>query len=75
MCKWRNWCNRRISINNYGKKSKIEQSEDIEILRFFELNKTIRLVQTSAGSLAVDKPEDVEKVEKVLKEYNTSKVK
>jgi 3-deoxy-manno-octulosonate cytidylyltransferase (CMP-KDO synthetase) len=59
--------NELIAYSDYGKKSKIEQSEDIEILRFFELNKTIRLVQTSSGSLAVDKPEDVKKVEKVLK--------
>ena len=48
-------------------KSHLEKSEDIEILRFLELGKTIRLIKTSAGSLAVDKPSDVTKVEKELK--------
>ena len=47
-------------------KSKLELSEDIEILRFLELGKTIRLIQTSSGSLAVDEPNDVAKVEKEL---------
>ena len=30
------------SFYNYGKKSKIEESEDIEILRFLELNIKIK---------------------------------
>lgn len=47
-------------------KSHLELSEDIEILRFLELGKTIRLIQTSSGSLAVDEPNDVAKVEKEL---------
>jgi 3-deoxy-manno-octulosonate cytidylyltransferase (CMP-KDO synthetase) len=54
----------------YGKckkKGKIESSEDIEIIRYLDLNKTIRMVQTSQGSLAVDEPKDVKKVEKALK--------
>lgn len=52
---------------DYGEKSKLEKSEDIEILRFLELEKTIRLVQTREGSIAVDKPSDVKKVELALK--------
>jgi len=51
----------------YGKKSALEQSEDIEILRFLEWNHPIRMIQTSLGSLAVDVPEDVVKVEATLK--------
>lgn len=50
-----------------AKKSLIEISEDIEILRFFEFNKTIRLIKTNQGSLAIDTPEDIEKVERVLR--------
>lgn len=42
-------------------------TDDNEILRFFEWGKSIRLVKTSDGSLAVDRPEDVEKVEAALK--------
>lgn len=55
---------------NFGRKSELEQSEDIEILRFLELGKTIKLIETQPGSLAVDVPEDVAKVEAVLREIN-----
>ena len=50
----------------YGKKSTLEKLEDIEIIRFLELNKTIRMVKTESGSLAVDTPEDVKIVESRL---------
>tara|TARA_B100000767_G_C19680859_1_gene499516 strand:- start:125 stop:853 length:729 start_codon:yes stop_codon:yes gene_type:complete len=56
-----------LKYGNYKGKSMLEQSEDIEILRFLEWGKTIRLVKTSTGSLAVDEPEDIEKVEIALK--------
>lgn len=46
-----------------GRKSTLEQAEDIEILRFLELGKTVRMFETSPGSLAVDTPEDVPIVE------------
>lgn len=49
------------------KKSTLEQSEDIEIIRFFEWNKTIRLVYTKPGTLAVDTPNDVTRIKKILK--------
>ncbi len=51
----------------YGGKSALEDSEDIEIIRFLEWGKTIRLVKTSPGSLAVDVPDDIAKVEIALK--------
>ncbi len=51
----------------FGRKSILEQSEDIEILRFLELGATIRMVETSGGSVAVDIPEDILAVEKILK--------
>jgi 3-deoxy-manno-octulosonate cytidylyltransferase (CMP-KDO synthetase) len=50
----------------YGRKSELEYSEDIEILRFLEFGKLIRMVETKPGSLAVDVPEDVAKVEAAL---------
>src|SRR5690606_752384 len=50
----------------FGRKSALEQCEDIEILRFLELGKAIRMVETQPGSLAVDVPEDVAKVEVAL---------
>jgi 3-deoxy-manno-octulosonate cytidylyltransferase (CMP-KDO synthetase) len=51
----------------FGRKSELEFSEDIEILRFLELGKTIRMYETQPGSLAVDIPEDVAAVEAALK--------
>lgn len=55
------------SFRNFGRKSELEKAEDIEILRFIELEKKIFMVETKPGSLAVDIPEDIEKVEKKLK--------
>lgn len=60
-----------ISFKNFGRKSNLEFSEDIEILRFLDLNKSIRMFETQTGSLAVDTPEDVILVEKALMDlYN-----
>lgn len=56
------------AFRGFGRKSELEYSEDIEILRFLELNKTIRMVETQPGSLAVDVPEDVAKVEAALRQ-------
>lgn len=56
-----------LEYENYGRKSSIELFEDIEILRFIEWGKKIRLVKTSSGSLAVDEPKDIKLVEAVLK--------
>lgn len=55
-----------LDFKAFGRKSELEYSEDIEILRFLELGRKIRMVETKPGSLAVDIPEDVEKVEKAL---------
>jgi 3-deoxy-manno-octulosonate cytidylyltransferase (CMP-KDO synthetase) len=55
------------SFSLFGRKSELEKSEDIEILRFLEMDKTILLVETQPGSLAVDVPSDVVKVEKAMR--------
>lgn len=54
------------AFNAFGRKSKLETCEDIEILRFLELNKPVMMVETSGGSLAIDVPEDIAPVEAVL---------
>ena len=54
------------SFLNFGKKSYLEQVEDIEILRFLELGMKVKMVKCQDGSLAVDIPSDVKKVEKAL---------
>lgn len=56
-----------MDFKNLNRKSELELSEDIEILRFLEINKKIRMVETNPGSLAVDIPDDVYKVEEVLR--------
>lgn len=56
-----------LKYGSYQRKSKLEKSEDIEILRFLEWGKKIRLVETTSGSLAVDEPNDIKKVEVALK--------
>ena len=52
---------------SFKKKSFIENIEDIEILRFFEMGKRIRMFEACKSSLAVDIFSDVEKVEEVLR--------
>jgi 3-deoxy-manno-octulosonate cytidylyltransferase (CMP-KDO synthetase) len=49
-------------------KSILEEVEDIEILRFLEMGYEIRMVQLSDVSIAVDNPEDIDKVIKRLNE-------
>jgi len=51
----------------FGRKSAVEHSEDIEILRFLELGRKIVLVETKPGSLAVDIPSDIQPVEAALR--------
>lgn len=55
------------AFRGFGRKSELEYSEDIEILRFLELGKTVRMVETRPGSLAVDVPADVVRVEAALR--------
>lgn len=52
----------------FGRKSTLEACEDIEILRFIELGKRIRMVETRPGSLSVDEPGDVAIVEAAMRE-------
>ena len=56
-----------FDFSNFGSKSMLENSEDIEILRFLEFDYRILMYECQSGSLAVDSPEDVAKVEKALK--------
>ena len=49
------------------KKSEIENMEDIEILRFFDLGIKIKMVKLNSNSVAVDEISDVKKVEKIIR--------
>ena len=48
-------------------KTPAESSEDIEIIRFLELGVKVKMVEVDGGTLAVDFPEDVKLVEKILR--------
>ena len=52
---------------SFGRKSILESIEDIEILRFLEFDKKILMFECKNNSHAVDVPEDVKKIEKLLK--------
>jgi len=58
------------AFGSYGRKGKIESLEDIEILRFLELNIPVRMVETCGSSYAIDVPQDVPFVERVLRNSN-----
>ena len=53
-------------FKNHGKKSYLELIEDIEILRFLEFGKEVLMFECNKVSLAVDVPEDIQKVENYL---------
>ena len=52
----------------HGKKTPLEAMEDLEILRFLELGYDVRMIPLSSESIAVDMPEDVERVRLKLNE-------
>lgn len=56
-----------LKFYNKKKKSKIEKIEDIEILRFFDLNEKIKMVKLSNRSIAIDTKEDLKKILKIIK--------
>lgn len=53
-------------------KTSNEQVEDIEILRFLELDYVVDMVEVEAGSIAVDVPDDVEKITQYIELTNDS---
>jgi len=50
----------------YKKKSNTEKIEDIEILRFFDLNIKVKMIKLNSNSVAVDELKDVKKAEKII---------
>lgn len=53
-------------FSEFGRKSVIERAEDIEILRFLDLGVDVDMLEVDAGSVAVDVPDDIAKVEAVM---------
>ncbi len=54
-------------FSSHKNKTAIEEIEDIEILRFLESDIPVNMVEVNSGTLAVDNPEDVEKVVEYIK--------
>jgi len=54
------------SFAGVGRKTPLEEIEDIEILRFLETGTGVRMVEVGRGSVAVDVPADVKRVEAIL---------
>lgn len=59
-----------VRFRSFGRKSYLENCEDIEILRFLELGVPVKMIETSPGTSAVDIPEDVAGVEAALKKLH-----
>lgn len=53
-----------------AKRGKIEEIEDIEILRFIEAGYKVQYIEVSSDTVAVDTPNDLEKVRKIIKKRN-----
>tara|TARA_B100000780_G_scaffold128730_1_gene90260 strand:- start:1760 stop:2497 length:738 start_codon:yes stop_codon:yes gene_type:complete len=62
--------NQLKKFSSYKYKTEIEKSEDIEILRFLELDEEIYMFECKPGSLAVDVPGDIFNVEQALKKLS-----
>ena len=56
-----------MEFKSLKKKTPLEDIEDIEILRFLELGMEVRMIKLSDNSIAIDRPEDVRKVELAIK--------
>lgn len=54
-----------------GGKTRLEEIEDIEILRFLELGWDVRMIPMSDRSVAVDNPEDVARAEAAIRQLES----
>lgn len=60
-------------FGSFKSKSPFELQEDIEILRFVENGYEVEMVEVAGNSLAVDLPEDADKVRQKIKKIETDK--
>ena len=58
------------AFTSVTQKTMLEEEEDIEILRFLELGHKVRMIEMSNESIAVDTPEDIQKVLHRLEQIN-----
>jgi 3-deoxy-manno-octulosonate cytidylyltransferase (CMP-KDO synthetase) len=55
------------AFSSVSSKGPIEKIEDIEILRFLDMNVEVRMVELESSSIAVDTPEDLQRVVDALR--------
>lgn len=54
------------AFGTFGERAQLEAREDIEILRFLELDIPVTMVEVEGASIAVDEPGDIARVERRL---------
>lgn len=59
-----------LKFGDFGRKSRLESSEDIEILRYLDLGERVMMLEVEGNSYAVDVEEDIAVVENRLKEIH-----
>ncbi|PQJ77763.1 3-deoxy-manno-octulosonate cytidylyltransferase [Polaribacter porphyrae] len=59
-----------LGFGDFGRKSRLESSEDIEILRYLDLGIGVKMLEVEGNSYAVDVEEDIAIVERRLKEIH-----
>ena len=66
---------RRYHLERFLSRDKTphEASEDIEILRFCEMNIPVRMLDLEGSPIHVDTPEDLERAQLIAKEYDAKK--
>lgn len=57
-----------LNFGDFGRKSRLEKCEDIEILRFLDLKNSVKMVKVKGVSYAIDVKEDIDIVNNRLKE-------
>jgi len=55
-----------IAFGSLKEKTPLESIEDLEILRLLELGYTVKMIEVSSSSVAVDTPKDLEKVRAMI---------
>ena len=60
--------NQLKKFNSLRNRGSLEKIEDIELLRFLDLNINVKMVKVSKRSISVDVKQDIKKVEKFLKQ-------
>jgi len=59
-----------LQFSEFGRKTTIEKSEDIEILRFLDLGVPVKMIEVGGNTFAVDVEEDIAIVENRLREVH-----